>query len=469
MSIVTRELDRVSIVPKGAWNNNIAYERLDLVSYNGSSYIAKKDVPINTQISNSEYWKLVAAKGTDGKDGKDGINGTNGTNGTNGEDGNGISSIVELDVTHEPGHIDTYRIIFTNNNTFDFGIYNGINGIDGEAGETGETGATGNGISSVTELDVNHSPGHTDIYSINFTRGDNFQFSVYNGLNGADGTGSVSSVDGIEAIGQDVGLLIFGNNAPTDNTVGQAKQRYYDLINEKLYICTNVNTSGSRAVYTWKGIDANISIDNVLDNTSENPVQNKIIAAAIKAVDDKIKTIDIDTELSNSSENPVQNKVVTAAINTIDNKIKSIDDGLSSESTNPVQNKIIKAAVDAKLDAPSVLQNGLLKRFKRTSTNTYITDYATIGVDFGSLTFNFTLLATDWEEKALTITHSYLLATSAYSYIVSPKSSSFQEYVDCGIYAEDISTNGELVFHCEEVPTHDISVQVLRLVTMKVI
>jgi hypothetical protein len=59
--------------------------------------------------------------------------------------------------------------------------------------------------------------------------------------------------------------------------------------------------------------------------------------------------------LSDSSENPVQNKVVTAAINTVDNKIKSTDDELSNESTNPVQNKIIKAAVDAKLDAPSDL------------------------------------------------------------------------------------------------------------------
>jgi len=128
MSIVTRELDRVSIVPKGAWNSNNTYERLDLVSHNGSSYIARKNVPLNTQLSNNEYWILVAEKGTDG------INGINGINGTNGEDGNGISSITEVDVTYAPGHLDTYRVIFTNGDTFNFGIYNGINGTDGETG-----------------------------------------------------------------------------------------------------------------------------------------------------------------------------------------------------------------------------------------------------------------------------------------------------------------------------------------------
>lgn len=157
--------------------------------------------------------------------------------------------------------------------------------------------------------------------------------------------------------------------------------------------------------------------------------------------------------------------VYSVAYNGLDSS-QSTDNTLSDESTKPVQNKIVKAAVDAKLDAPSDLTRyGLIRRIKQTSTDTYITDYATMGVDFGSFTFNFTLLATDWNEKALTITDSYLSTTSAYSYIISPKSSSFQEYVDCGIYADDISTNGELVFHCEEVPAHDLNVQVLRMVT----
>lgn len=63
MSITIRNLGRVSIVPKGEWNNNNTYIRLDLVNYNGSSYIAKQNVPVNINLDNSNYWMLVAAKG----------------------------------------------------------------------------------------------------------------------------------------------------------------------------------------------------------------------------------------------------------------------------------------------------------------------------------------------------------------------------------------------------------------------
>ena len=66
MSTTTKNLGRVSIVPKGEWNSNNTYIRLDLVNYNGSSYIAKQNVPVNINLDNSNYWMLVAAKGDSG-------------------------------------------------------------------------------------------------------------------------------------------------------------------------------------------------------------------------------------------------------------------------------------------------------------------------------------------------------------------------------------------------------------------
>ena len=444
MSIITKELDRVSIVPKGVWNSQNTYERLDIVSYNGSSYIARKDVPENINLNNNEYWKLIAERGI---------------NGTNGIDGNGISSITEIDVTHSPGHTDIYRINFTNGDNFNFGIYNGTNGINGESGDAGEAG---NGISSITEIDVTRSSGHTDRYQINFTNGDVFNFGIYNGINGADGTGSVSAVDGIEAISQNVELLIFGNGAPTENTIGQLKQRYYDLTNEKLYICTNVNINSTPTIYTWKSTSTNILIDSALSETSENPVQNKIVFSAINTLDNKIKPI--DSTLSNVSENPVQNKVIKAAIDTLDNKIKPIDTELSEISENPVQNKVIKAAIDEKLDAPGSLL-GILYRYKNAQTNQYETGIAGIGLNYGSYTFTLTLQANLWNNNALTVSNYLLTTSDKYSFIITPKGSSFKEYVDCGIYADDISESGKIVFHCDEVPTNNLVINVIRVVT----
>lgn len=55
---------RVLIMPKGAWNTTDTYSMLDLVSYNGSSYVAKQSVPANTLPTNTTYWQLSAYGGS---------------------------------------------------------------------------------------------------------------------------------------------------------------------------------------------------------------------------------------------------------------------------------------------------------------------------------------------------------------------------------------------------------------------
>lgn len=55
-------LGKILMTPKGAYDSTVAYEFLDIVSYNGGSYVCKKagtgNVPTNT-----EYWQLIAEKG----------------------------------------------------------------------------------------------------------------------------------------------------------------------------------------------------------------------------------------------------------------------------------------------------------------------------------------------------------------------------------------------------------------------
>lgn len=47
---------RVAIVPKGDWSADATYKRLDAVTYNNTLYFAKKNVPVGTATSNTEYW-----------------------------------------------------------------------------------------------------------------------------------------------------------------------------------------------------------------------------------------------------------------------------------------------------------------------------------------------------------------------------------------------------------------------------
>ena len=121
-----------------------------------------------------------------------------------------------------------------------------------------------------------------------------------------------------------------------------------------------------------------VDVDNALSATSTNPVQNKVVTAALtgkagtavatqsinglmSAADKKkldgiaagANKITIDSAMSGSSVNPVQNKVIKQYV---DDKVAAagsnitVDTSLSSTSTNPVQNKAVKAAIDAKAD-----------------------------------------------------------------------------------------------------------------------
>lgn len=79
MPDITYDVGRASFVMKGAWNLATAYNKLDAVSYNGSFYIAKQNVPGGTAITNTTYWQLAAEKGDKGDTG--GVDSVNGQQG----------------------------------------------------------------------------------------------------------------------------------------------------------------------------------------------------------------------------------------------------------------------------------------------------------------------------------------------------------------------------------------------------
>lgn len=78
-----------------------------------------------------------------------------------------------------------------------------------------------------------------------------------------------------------------------------------------------------------------------------------------------------------------------------------------------------------------------------------------------SLSFTVTLDAADWSSGEQTVSSQYFVA-SGYAYITSPASARFADYVDAQIYADDVSTNGSMTFHCVNEPTNDITVKILR-------
>ena len=78
----TLNLGQVRPVYRGAWNSIDTYVAYDFVIYNGSAYLALKDVPANYEPpSQTEYWVLFGAKGEPGAPGEDGVDGAQGERG----------------------------------------------------------------------------------------------------------------------------------------------------------------------------------------------------------------------------------------------------------------------------------------------------------------------------------------------------------------------------------------------------
>lgn len=95
------------------------------------------------------------------------------------------------------------------------------------------------------------------------------------------------------------------------------------------------------------GAGGTVNTDDALSDTSTNPVQNKVIKAAL---DGKQATLIAGANVD------ITNNVISVvggggAGGTID-----IDGSLSDTSTNPVQNKVLKAAIDAKQNTLSETQ-----------------------------------------------------------------------------------------------------------------
>lgn len=51
----------IGTVPRGEFDPNVKYELLNLVSYDGSSYVAHTDPPLGTLPTNTDYWQISAS------------------------------------------------------------------------------------------------------------------------------------------------------------------------------------------------------------------------------------------------------------------------------------------------------------------------------------------------------------------------------------------------------------------------
>ena len=110
------------------------------------------------------------------------------------------------------------------------------------------------------------------------------------------------------------------------------------------------------------------------------------------------------------------------------------------------------AAVQSNLDGHEGDTTAHITAAERTKWN---------GKSGKALSFTVTLTAAGWSGNAQTVSNSKFV-TSGYAYTVCPAGDSFAGYAEAVIYADDVTTAGKMTFHCNEAPTANLTVNILR-------
>lgn len=100
----------------------------------------------------------------------------------------------------------------------------------------------------------------------------------------------------INGVRGDIPVNQSGKGAPTTSTEGAVAQIYMDENTGDLYKCTQA----TKTVFTWvkieAGSDGTVTVDSALSSTSENPVQNKVVKAALDGKQDKGNYLTTETD-----------------------------------------------------------------------------------------------------------------------------------------------------------------------------
>ncbi len=137
--------------------------------------------------------QIIDKNGTTTATVSDGQDGADGAPGADGDDGVGISSIIK---TSTSGLVDVYTITFTNGTTTTFSVTNGAQGQQGPPGENGQNGIDGSDGNGITKIEKTGTSGLVDTYTMTFTNGGTYNFTVTNGADGQDGSDGAPGADG---------------------------------------------------------------------------------------------------------------------------------------------------------------------------------------------------------------------------------------------------------------------------------
>lgn len=203
----------------------------------------------------------------------------------------------------------------------------------------------------------------------------------------------------------------------------------------------------------------------------------------------KQNALNFDTEPTTDSTNPVTSGGVKTALNAKANSaslaahtgntsnphnVTAEQTGADPEGTADSAVAAHNAAADAHADirlalegketsgAAAAVQQNLNTHTGNTGIHVTASDKTTWNGKSGKAeSFSVTLSASGWSGYAQTVNNAKFIATG-YAYTVAPDGESFAACAEAVIYADDITTTGRMTFHCGQVPTDALTMNILR-------
>lgn len=206
----------------------------------------------------------------------------------------------------------------------------------------------------------------------------------------------------------------------------------------------------------WNGKQDKLTFDTAPTANSTNPVTSGGVKTEL---DKKANATSLGAHTGNT-DNPHQ---VTAAQAGAD-PTGTAASAVSAHNSSSTAHSDIRTALAGKetAGAAAAVQGNLDDHEGNTTAHITASERTSWNGKSGkAVSFTVTLTAAGWSGNAQTVSNSKFV-TSGYAYTVCPAGDSFAGYAEAVIYADDVTTAGKMTFHCNEAPTDNLTVNILR-------
>ena len=206
----------------------------------------------------------------------------------------------------------------------------------------------------------------------------------------------------------------------------------------------------------WNGKQDKLTFDTAPTANSTNPVTSGGVKTEL---DKKANATSLGAHTGNT-DNPHQ---VTAAQVGAD-PTGTAASAVSAHNSSSTAHSDIRTALAGKetAGAAEAVQGNLDDHEGNTTAHITASERTSWNGKSGkAVSFTVTLTAAGWSGNAQTVSNSKFV-TSGYAYTVCPAGDSFSGYAEAVIYADDVTTAGKMTFHCNEAPTANLTVNILR-------